>query len=156
MPAPTRGKIRRVTPLDRSVAAVSLVLLGAASGCWVLGGSGPRLRSSAAELVPQGATVVLEQAGDCVELARSPSCVHLYFVTPSAPLSARVRAVEDRASSSGWSLEREERATGGASLRFARRGASAVVYLWHERRAAPCRDTPRKECADVIMVERAS
>jgi hypothetical protein len=98
--------------------------------------------------------VVLEEAGDCVELARSPSCVHVYFVAEPEPLPERVGAVEERAAAAGWALEEKEVLAGGASLRLRRSGLAAVVYLWREDRAGPCREAPRKDCADVVMVER--
>jgi hypothetical protein len=136
------------------VAALAFVLI--ASGCWFPRARSERLRDTARALVPPAASVVAEEEGDCVELARSPSCVHLYFVTERSPLLQRVRAVEERAGDAGWELERKEFLAGGASLRFRSRGASAVVYLWAEERAAPCREAPRKDCADSILVERRS
>jgi hypothetical protein len=134
------------------IVAVAIVLV--ASGCWFGRGRETQLREAARSLLPPGASVVVEEAADCVELAPSPSCVHIWFVTAKAPLSARVRAVRERADAEGWELEREEFLQGGASVRFRRRGMMATAHLWREWRAGPCREAPQKDCADAVFVER--
>ena len=132
--------------------AVAVVLV--ASGCWFGRGREEQLREAARSLLPPGASVVVEEAGDCVELAPSPSCVHIWFVTAKTPLPARVRAVRERAAAGEWELEREEFLAGGASIRFRRRGMMATAHLWREWRAGPCREAPHKDCADAVFVER--
>jgi len=148
-----------VTGYRRSVEAkawliglVTLVLV--VSGCWPFPARVEALRASARSMVPPTSTIVAQDEGDCVELAPSPSCVHVYFVSGRAPLPARVRAVEETAGAGGWAPGAREFLPGGANLRFERGGFAAVVYLWGEERAGPCRQRPRKECADVVMVER--
>jgi hypothetical protein len=137
----------------RAVAvALGVVLL--ASGC-LFGRARERdLRDAARSLLPPGASVVVEEAGDCVELAPSPSCVHVWFVTEPGPLPHRVRAVRERADAAGWELERDELLAGGANVRFRRGRLRASVYLSREERAGPCREAPHKDCADAILVER--
>ena len=135
------------------IVAFAVVLL--ASGCWFdRSGREAELREAARSLLPPGASVVLEEAADCVELAPSPSCVHVWFVTGRSPLQARVRAVEDRAAAGAWELERKEFLQGGASVRFRRRGLMATAHLWREWRAGPCRETLHRDCADAVFVER--
>jgi hypothetical protein len=135
------------------IVAFAVVLL--ASGCWFgRGGREAQLREAARALLPPGASVVVEKAADCVELAPSPSCVHIGFVTAKTPLPDRVRAVRERAAAEGWELEREEFLAGGASIRFRRRGMMATAHLWREWRAGPCREAPQEDCADAVFVER--
>jgi hypothetical protein len=135
--------------------AVALTLSLVASGCWLSRARADQLREGARSIVPPAASVVAQEEGDCVELAPSPSCVHVYFVTERLPLLERARALEKTADAGGWKLESKELLPGGANLRFRRGDLSAVAYLWSEERAAPCRQKPRKDCADVVMVERA-
>jgi hypothetical protein len=135
----------------RPLVVASIVAL--ASGCWP-GGNADELREGVRSLVPRGSRVVANVEGDCVELARSPSCIHIYFIADALPLNDRVTAVEDAAEAGGWSATKKEFLPGGANLRFRRRDIEAVVYIWREERALRCREAPARECADAIFVER--
>ena len=147
-----RPRLRSAQSACTAMLAVAVVLV--ASGCWFGRSREANLRETARALLPPGASVVVEEAADCVELAPSPSCVHIWFVTAKTPLPARVRAIRERAAAEGWELEREEFLQGGASVRFRRRGMMATAHLWRESRAGPCREAPQKDCADAVFVER--
>jgi hypothetical protein len=141
---------------DSSVVGLALALVLVASGCWPFRAArADELREGAKSIVPAATSVVVEEEGDCVELAPSPSCVHVYFVAERGSLPERVRSVEAAARTGGWELASKEFLPGGANLRFARGRLTAVVYLWREERAARCREKPEKDCADVVFVERA-
>jgi hypothetical protein len=77
------------------------------------GSSAAKLRDGARSLVPSGSRLVQEVEADCVELARSPSCVHIYYIADAEPLRERVRAVEQTAHDAGWSTIIREFAAGG-------------------------------------------
>lgn len=124
------------------------------SGCSLFGPSRAELQDGARSLVPSRSAVVEEVEGDCVELARSPSCVHIYFILGET-LDARTKIVEDAARESGWSRTRHEAFPGGNQLRYRRGRLKAVVSLLSDERSASCRDDPRRDCADVVMVEKA-
>jgi hypothetical protein len=94
-----------------------------------------------------------EVAGDCVELAPSPSCVHVYFVTNDVGQGARATDVLRAAEASDWVLDRREVFPGGLQLRFHTDELKAVVSLGTDERARQCALDPSRECADVVMVE---
>jgi hypothetical protein len=129
-------------------------VIALASGCWP-GGAQSELRDGARSLLPPGSSVVETVEADCVELARSPSCVHIYYTAETTLLDERVRALEDAAASGEWRRTSKELLPGGASLRFRRGRLEAIVYIWTGERARRCREAPTRDCADVIMVERS-
>jgi hypothetical protein len=126
-------------------------VLALTSGC--IGPSGRELHEAARSLVPARSDVVEEVEADCVELARSPSCVHIYFLAPTLARDERAKAVQNAARAAGWEAVRAETFVGGTQLRFRRRGLRAVVNIWPEERARDCRDAPAKDCADSAFVE---
>ena len=126
-------------------------VLALASGCG--GPSGDELREAARSLVPPGSEVVEEVAADCVELARSPSCVHIYFLAPAASREDRVAAVQEAAREAGWEGVRAETFPGGSQLRCRRGDLKAVANVGADERAARCREAPAKDCADSVFVE---
>ena len=130
---------------------LALIVVALASGC--VGPSADELRQAARSLVPAGSEVVDEVEADCVELARSPSCVHLFFLPPEASRQKRVTAVERRARAAGWEAVRAETFIGGSHLRFRRSGLRAIVYVSADERLERCRHAPTKECADAVSVE---
>jgi hypothetical protein len=113
-----------------------------------------QLRSAASSLLPPGAAVLDEVEGDCVELARSPSCVHIYFAQNGMPLEVRTRAVRRAARAVGWTEVAVEALPGGNNLRFERRRLKAFVSLRRADTPAPCPEGRQRELADVVMVER--
>jgi hypothetical protein len=126
------------------------------SSCSSRGSSRDELRDGARSLLPPASDVVDEVEGDCVELARSPSCVMVYYVADSRSSSERMAAIEDRARASGWDLWRkEEFDSGGVELRFRRGRLQAIVNIWWPNKASRCRLSPSRACADVIAVEDA-
>jgi hypothetical protein len=139
----------------RSVSAIALGLVLVATGCWPFGGGAGELRDGARALVPDGGRVLLEEEGDCVELARSPSCVHVYFVTERLSLAERVDAVEAAARAESWKLDRKEVLLGATELRLRRGRLRAFVSLRADAfRGGECPADRAKDCADVVMVER--
>lgn len=125
--------------------------LAVGSGC--IGPSANELHDAARSLVPPGSEVVAEVEADCVELARSPSCVHIYFVAQPLSRDERVEAVQSAARAAGWDAVRTERFIGGTQVSFRRGGLKAVVNVWPAERARRCRDAAAKECADSAFVE---
>ena len=131
--------------------SVAFVVVCLAAGC--VGPSADELHEAARSLVPPGSSIVEEVAADCVELARSPSCVHIYFVSATASRDARVAAVEKAAQAEGWEAVRSEAFVGGSQLRFRRGGLGASVFIPAEETASRCREAPAKDCADAVFVE---
>jgi hypothetical protein len=121
------------------------------SGC--VGPSADELRAAARSLVPPESDVVAEVEADCVELAPSPSCVHIYFLPPPRSREERAKAVEDAARTAGWEPVSAETFIGGTQLRFRRDGLKAVVGVWPAERSDRCRESPEKDCADSVFVE---
>jgi hypothetical protein len=93
--------------------AVTRVVLALATicvaGCALAGPGRGELHAAAHSLLPPHADVVEEVEGDCVELAPSPSCVHLAF-TSKLSLTERTAAVREAARGAGWT-ERRARAS---------------------------------------------
>jgi hypothetical protein len=140
---------------DATVMRVALTLWAAALlvGCSAGWTSGGELRDGAFSLVPPQSSIVEEVAADCVELAPSPSCVHLYFLAPPTPLERRTRLVEAAAATSGWERIRLETFPGGNIAHYRRGGFDARVYLRTDEATRRCRRAPHRDCADAIMVE---
>ena len=95
-----------------------------------------------------------EVEADCVELARSPSCVQVYFVPEATSREERAAAVEEAARAAGWQAVSKETFVGGSELRFRRDGLQAFVHLRLDERLERCRDTPTKDCADTVSANR--
>jgi hypothetical protein len=129
-----------------------LGFVGVVSGCF--GPSAKELHEAARSLLPPGSEVVAEEEGDCVELARSPSCVQIYFIPSDAARGAPASAVLDVARDTGWKRVGAETFAGGSSLRFQRRRLKAYVSVGRSHDVVRCRQAP-KECADFISVERS-
>src|SRR5829696_10113902 len=79
--------------------ALAVLLVGFSPG-WKGGGE---LRSGAFSLLPPGSSIVEKVEGDCVELAPTPSCMHVYFLAPPVALGHRTRLVDAVAATSGGS-----------------------------------------------------
>jgi hypothetical protein len=144
----TPPRLRR-TSLRALIAALAVVT--ALGSC---GGPGEeQLRDGARSLLPSGSSIVDEVTEDCVELAPSPSCVHVYFVTSHVDQDARVTSVVQAAEASDWALDSREVLPGGVLLRFHTQDLKAFVSLENNDRAKQCALNPSKACADVVMVE---
>jgi hypothetical protein len=130
-----------------------LAASGFLAGCSLLGPSRADLHAAARSLVPRGATVIEEVEGDCVELARSPSCVHIYF-DDGASLGERTATVRRLALEAGWRETSAEALAGGHDLRFERRRLRAFVSLKRQQSGRAWRTASRRERADVVMVEK--
>ena len=89
---------------------------------------------------------------DCVELARSPSCVHIYYVR-AGTLEGRTTAVQRAARDAEWTRTLYDVLPGGTQLGFLRDRLRAAVFLELDHSAAACRRDPKRQCADVVMVE---
>jgi hypothetical protein len=131
-----------------SLAAVAIIAALNACG----GPSEEELRNGARALLPPGSIVLEEVAGNCVELASSPSCVQVYFVVTGDP-DRRAEAVIERARSSGWEVERRELLPGGTELRVHADELTAIVSLQKDDVAERCAATRIRACADTVMVE---
>jgi hypothetical protein len=136
------------------VAFVGVALI--AAGCLTQASRGRALREAAYSLLPEQHRILLDELGDCVELALSPSCVQMYFLADNVSLSERVQAVEERARAASWELQRKETLAGGVELRLERERLRAVVTLRRDQyfRRNGCDEKRAKNCADVVSVER--
>jgi hypothetical protein len=136
------------------VVFVGVVLI--AAGCLTHASRGRALREAAHSLLPEQHRILLDEVGDCIELALSPSCVQVYFLADNLSLSERVQAVEERSRAASWELQRKETLAGGVELRFRRKRLHAVVTLARSEifRRDGCDEKRAKNCADVVSVER--
>jgi hypothetical protein len=130
-------------------AAVAALLIG----CSPHRTTGDELRTGAFSLVPQRSSIVEEVDGDCIELALSPSCVHLYFLASPMALGQRTRLVEAAAATGGWERVRLEVFPGGNIAHYRRGDLDARVYLRPDEVTVRCRQRPHRDCADAVMVE---
>ena len=126
--------------------------LAALAGVSACGPSRDDLRDGALSLIPPGSTTVKVIEGDCVELARSPSCVHIYYVR-AGTLEGRTTAVQRAARDAEWTRTLYDVLPGGTQLGFLRDRLRAAVFLELDHSAAACRRDPKRQCADVVMVE---
>jgi hypothetical protein len=135
----------------RARLVLASTVLGFVSGC--IGPSARELHEAAESLVPSGSEIVAQVEADCVELARSPSCVEVYFIPKARSRDERVAAVEQAARAAGWQIVRKETFIGGSELRFRRGGLQAFVHLFPDERLERCREAAARECADTLSVE---
>jgi hypothetical protein len=144
---------RSLSLLHRTIlrSFVAVALISAVGACG--GPSDEELRNGARSLLPPGSAIVQEVPGDCVELASSPSCVHIYFVAEEIEQGERATAVLRAARASGWVLDRTEVLQGGMQLRFHTVDLTAVVSVRTDDQAERCVGNPTRACADVVMVE---
>ena len=154
-----RGKISSgASPLARRPAVFTVTALAAVvllAGCSSHRSRAAMLDQAARSLLPAHARLLLEERGDCAELALSPSCVQIYFVVDGVSLDKRVRAVERRARAASWELRRKETLLGGVEARFRRERLNAIVTLRTEYfRRDGCDQARAKDCSDVVSVER--
>src|SRR5438552_18699099 len=98
----------------RPIASVPVVAAGilVASGCGQPSRS--HLHEAAQSLIPPGAKVVLEKDADCVEGARFPSCVEVYFRLEHHRVAERLNLFITNARQHGWKAERAPSAGGAA------------------------------------------
>ena len=129
--------------------ALAVLLVGCSPG-WKGGGE---LRSGAFSLLPPGSSIVEKVEGDCVELAPTPSCMHVYFLAPPVALGHRTRLVDAAAATSGWERVRLEAFPGGNIAHYRRGDLDARVYLRPDNVTVRCRPRPHRDCADAVMVE---
>ena len=135
------------------VRAILIVFAAVLAGCSGTAASRDELVNGARSLVPAGSSVVEEVEGDCVELAPSPSCVHIYFFPREKPIGRRTKAVEKAAGAAGWERGGLEAFPGGNIVHYRRDGLGATVYLRADDLAESCRRHPQRDCADAVMVE---
>lgn len=131
--------------------AGSLVLVAVLAAC--VGAGEQELRNGARSLVPRSSVIVAEEAGDCVELAPSPSCVQVYFVMEEIDLKARGDSVVRTSRAAGWVLDSRETFPGGMDLRLHTAALTAFVSLSDIDQARACMAEPSRRCADVVIVE---
>lgn len=116
------------------------------------------LRSAAHELVPPGGRIRALGYGDCVELARSPSCAGVVFELPQRSSAARARAVRAVARRKGWTVARMDDAEGGWALFLIRGKLRANVFLWRpEVYGLECRSAqPDEKCFNSAAIQLSS
>jgi hypothetical protein len=127
-----------------------------AAGCLTQASRGRALHEAAYSLLPGQHRILLDELGNCIELALSPSCVQVYFIADKLSLSERVQTVEERAQAASWDFQRKETLAGGVDLRFRRKRLHAIVTLARSEifRRGGCDEKRAKNCADVVSVER--
>jgi hypothetical protein len=134
------------------VAAACLLV---ASGC----GQPSRgdLHKAARSLLPQGATVLLEQDGGCVEGARFPSCVQVYFRLGNRRFAERLNLFIANARQHGWTAEQGTSAGGEVVVKLSKGSYSGGGGFWLDRYYRP---TPHcnpvstiHPCADSFQIQ---
>ncbi len=110
------------------------------------------LHALARSLVPPSSRVIAEVEGECVELAPSPSCVHIYF-TGSRGEEDPADVLRQAARAHGWHETLAQHRAGGTWLQFERRGYDAWAVIWIDSIANPCRSgASARKCADELQV----
>jgi hypothetical protein len=128
--------VSRSGQLALTVGAALVVL--SAAGCGQP--SGADLHSAARSLVPPGATIVLEKDAGCVEGARSPSCVEVYFrLPPSSPLAERLALFLANAQRHGWKAQKHGSGGGEVFVTIGKGSYTGVAGLWLDRYYRPAR-----------------
>lgn len=143
---------------SRSV-LLAIAVVFALTGCSVLESKARRaglLHDSAESLVPAESKVVDSKESDCRELARSPSCVSVWFNSGDLSLAERERRIRSTAEANGWQLALEDRGPGGVGLSFKRGKFEASVNLLSQDRYVRCLANSKRDCADSVSVQRAS
>ena len=142
-------------PHPRTIIAAAC-LAALLAGCTPLTQAGRErhLDQAVDSLLPPSARVVARKSGDCTTLARSPSCVSVYYFSGKRSLRARERAAAARARESGWSLVTANHAIGGTALVFRRGALRATFELWAAPRYDRCLTSRSTDCADFISVVR--
>lgn len=113
-----------------------------------------QLNDAADSLLSHDAQVIRRKSGDCVTLARSPSCVEVFYLSGDLGLGAREDATVEAARDNEWSLVKEDRAAGGSAFVFRRGNMRATVELWADPKYERCLAAPSADCADFIRVDR--
>jgi hypothetical protein len=123
---------RRAMNLGMAVACLLL-----ASGC----GQPSRgdLHEAAHSLVPEGATVLLEKDAGCVEGARFPSCVDVYFRLEHRSLGERLDLFIANAEEHGWKAERGVTLGGEVVVRLSKGSYDGAAGFWLDRYYRPGR-----------------
>lgn len=129
----------------------AVLVLAVLAGCG--GPAEEDLVAGARSLLPARSEIVHQVRGDCVELAPSPSCVHIYFVANIVSEEDRIADVLRTARASAWVLDTREAFPGGTELRFHTEDATATVSLGTTAEAKRCVRRPSRGCADIVMVE---
>jgi hypothetical protein len=133
----------------RLVSSVALCLLIVAVGC---GGAGraEALREQVRSLIPESAVVLLEEDGDCVEFAASPSCISTYLTIKGANFATRKRLLRQQGRSAGWRYLGESR--GSQQLYFERGDYAGYVFVTEDEVIRRC---PRiRDCRDHVYLVR--
>ena len=116
--------------LCRRFASLSVLVgwLAVASAC----GQPSRgdLHKAAQSLVPPGATVVLEKDGGCVEGARFPSCVVVYFRVAHRRVAERLNLFITNARRHGWKTQRTQNAGGEAGIKLRKGSYLGGAGFW--------------------------
>jgi hypothetical protein len=135
--------------------AVVAAWLLVASGC----GQPSRgdLHEAAHSLLPEGATVLLEKDGGCVEGARFPSCVQVYFRLERRPLGERLDLFVANAEQHGWKAEQAPTVGGEVVVKLNKGSYSGTAGFWLDRYYGPRRGcnplSTMHPCADSFQVE---
>ena len=138
--------------MNLSIAAVCMLL---ASGC---GQPSPGdLHQAAHSLVPQGATVLLEKDGGCVEGARFPSCVEVFFRVEHRTLGERLDLFIANAEQHGWKAELGRTVGGEVVVNLSKGSYWGTAGFWLDRYYRPRRHcdpvSTMRACAESFQVE---
>jgi len=115
------------------------------------------LHEAAHSLVPRGATVLLEEDGGCVEGARFPSCVDVYFRLEHRSFGERLDLFMANAEQNGWKVERGTSAGGEVVVKLSKGSYHGGAGFWLDRYYRPRRHcnpvSVMRPCADHFEVE---
>jgi hypothetical protein len=154
--APAVAKVPSVSACRRiatfSTAAACLLV---ASGC----GQPTRgdLHEAAQSLVPQGAAVLLKKDGGCVEGARFPSCVQIFFRLGRRPFAERLNLFVANARRHGWRAKRGATVGGEVVIKLSKGsyyGVAGFRLDRYYRPTRPCKSPSAIEaCTDSLQVQ---
>lgn len=145
-----------MTPYSR----IGRVVAAAACGLLTAGCGQPSrgdLHKAAQSLIPPQAIVLLERDGGCVEGARFPSCVGVYFRLRRRPFAERLELFMTNARQHGWKAERGASAGGEVIVKLSKGSYNGDAGFWLDRYYRPtghCNPVSTMHpCADHFQVQ---
>jgi hypothetical protein len=101
--------------------------------------------------------VLLRKDGGCVEGARFPSCVQIFFRLGRRPFAERLNLFVANARRHGWKAKRGATVGGEVVVRLRKGSYSGVAAFWLDRYyhpARPCTSPSATDaCADSLQVQ---
>jgi hypothetical protein len=115
------------------------------------------LRHAAQSATPPEAVVLLQQDAECVEGARFPSCVEIYFRLGHRPLSERLNLFITNAQRHGWTTKRGRSSGGQVTVKIDKGSYNGGAAFWLDRYLRPvdhCNPLSTiHPCADHLSVQ---